>query len=188
MPGFSIKGFFGTKNGRMDKENSRMNQESGRETDSKKGSEKVFEDYFSQLQADMTQICLDYTEGKAEKLFIYCSCEDNVIAADFFCRINGKTVKKHKLNDARKNGDPEYDVSLGRQKTAVNALNEKVRSVRELCLQYHRDMPTQIKLVYDAAGNKLRADYAYEPILGKKADLTIHDVIDAWYQEMQQEG
>lgn len=62
------------------------------------------------------------------------------------------------------------------------------RETEDDCLQYHRDMPTQIKLVYDVAGNKLCADYAYEPILGKKADLTIHDVIDEWYQEMQQEG
>ncbi len=173
VSGFSIKRFFSTKD---------------KETEPEKGNAKVFEDYFSQLQADMTEACLAYTEGRAEKLFIYCSCEDNVIAADFFCQINGMTVKKHKLNDALKTGEQACDVSLGKQKAAVSTLNEKVKAIRELCLQYHRDMPTQIKLVYDTVPNKLRADYEYESVLGKNADLTIHDVVDAWYQEKQRES
>ncbi len=31
---------------------------------------KVFEDYFSELQADMVSICLEYVENRAEK-YIY---------------------------------------------------------------------------------------------------------------------
>ncbi len=34
---------------------------------------KVFEDMFSELQADMVSICMEYVEEKAEKIFIYCS-------------------------------------------------------------------------------------------------------------------
>ena len=33
---------------------------------------KVFEDYFSELQTDMVEICLEYVEDRAEKIYIYC--------------------------------------------------------------------------------------------------------------------
>ncbi|EQB36670.1 hypothetical protein M948_16695 [Virgibacillus sp. CM-4] len=33
---------------------------------------KVFEDYFSELQADMVGICLEYVENEAEDIYIYC--------------------------------------------------------------------------------------------------------------------
>jgi len=31
---------------------------------------KVFEDYFSELQADMISICLEYAEEKVDKIYI----------------------------------------------------------------------------------------------------------------------
>lgn len=32
---------------------------------------KVFENYFSELQADMVSICLEYVDDRAEKIYIY---------------------------------------------------------------------------------------------------------------------
>ena len=34
---------------------------------------KVFEDYFSELQADMVSIAVEYVENQAEQVFVYCS-------------------------------------------------------------------------------------------------------------------
>lgn len=39
---------------------------------------KVFEDYFSEIQADMVAICLEYVEKRAERIYIYCSCEKGI--------------------------------------------------------------------------------------------------------------
>lgn len=61
---------------------------------------KVFEDFFSELQADMVSICLEYVSNNADTIFIYCSFEEKVISSDFFFLINGKVVRKNKLNDA----------------------------------------------------------------------------------------
>ena len=46
--------------------------------------DKVFEDYFSELQADMVSICMEYVEKRAERIYIYCYFEDNVISSGFF--------------------------------------------------------------------------------------------------------
>ena len=40
---------------------------------------KVFEDYFSELQADMGSIAVEYVENKAEQVFVYCSFRARVI-------------------------------------------------------------------------------------------------------------
>ena len=46
----------------------------------KKKSTKVFEDYFTELQADMVSICMEYSEDSADMIYIYGSCEGNVMA------------------------------------------------------------------------------------------------------------
>ena len=79
---------------------------------------KVFEDYFSELQADMVSICLEYVEKKADKLYIYCSFEEMAISCDFFYCINDSVVRKHKINDVISDKSFRYDTSVARQ-TAV---------------------------------------------------------------------
>lgn len=143
---------------------------------------KKFEDYFSKLQADMVSICLEYVEKRAEKIYIYCSCENGVIFSGFFYKIGVKIVHKHRLNDALENNDREYDVSIIRQKKAINIINRDIEELKKLCQKYKRDMPTQIKLTYDIGANKLNADYSYDLIYSDDADKISDDVFEEWYQ------
>lgn len=45
---------------------------------------KVFEDYFSELQADMVSICLEYVNNKADMIYIYASNEYGQFSTDVF--------------------------------------------------------------------------------------------------------
>lgn len=144
--------------------------------------EKVFEDFFSELQADMVSICLEYVEERAEKIYIYCSFESRVIANDFFYKINGKIVKKHKLNDVLVKGQKEYDVSVIRQKSVLKIINDNIMALIKLCQEYQREMPTQIKLVYDITTGKLNADYSYNLVYSNDETRTADDVLEEWYR------
>lgn len=62
--------------------------------------EKIFEDYFTEIQADMVSICLEYVENKADKIYLYASFESNVMTPNYFYDIGGTILNKHKLNDA----------------------------------------------------------------------------------------
>lgn len=125
---------------------------------------KVFEDYFTELQTDMISICLEYVEDRAEKIYIYCSYENNMISGDFFYKINGKVVHNNKLNDAIADREKPYDVSIDRQKEVIDIIIEDIISLKKLCQEYQRDMPTQIKLIYDVSENKVQADYCHDII------------------------
>ncbi len=142
---------------------------------------KVFEDYFSEFQTDMVSICLEYVEKRAEKIYIYCSFENNMLSSGFFYKVNGQVVKKNKLNEVITDKQKEYDVSITRQKAAINIINDDIKALNKLCQEYQREMPTQIKLVYDVTANTLNADYCYEAIFSNDENKTAYDVLEEWY-------
>lgn len=143
---------------------------------------KVFEDYFTELQTDMISICLEYAEDRAEKIYIYCSYENGMISGDFFYKINGKVVHNNKLNDALVDGEKPYDVSIDRQKEAIDIITDDILSLKKLCQEYKRDMSTQIKLIYDVAENKVQADYRYDIVFSNDKKKTSYDILEEWYQ------
>ena len=54
--------------------------------------------------------------------------------------------------------------------------------IKKLCQEYQRDMPTQIKLIYDVSENKVQADYSYDIIFSNDKKKTSYDVLEEWYQ------
>ena len=143
---------------------------------------KVFEDYFSELQTDMVEICLEYVEDRAEKIYIYCSFEDGMISSGFFYKVNSKIVKKNKLNDVIVDGQKKYDVSIPRQKGAINIINDDIKALKRLCQEHQKEMPTQIKLIYDVAANSLNADYSYDIIYSNDKDKMADDILEEWFE------
>ncbi|WP_078552230.1 DUF600 domain-containing protein [Bacillus alkalicellulosilyticus] len=147
---------------------------------------KNFEDKFSELQADMVAICLEYVENRAEKIFIYCSFEARVISSDFFYCINGKVVRKHKLNDAISNpNDFHYDTSGERQSGVLTILINNIKEMINLCDEYNREMPSEIKLIYSVVNNSLSADYKYDMVYSNHPEKTADDISREWFEEIQ---
>lgn len=143
---------------------------------------KVFEDYFSELQADMVSICLEYVEERAEKIYIYCYCENRAFTGNFFYKINGKIVHSHQLNDVIADGEKEYDTSIDVQKQVLHIIVDDIMALYKLCQEYQREMPTEIKLTYDVKENKLKADYNYETVYSDEDDgRAMMDVFFEWY-------
>src|SRR5690625_6519498 len=103
--------------------------------------EKVFEDYFSELQTDMVAICMEYSEHKVDDIYIYCSYELNMYAFDVFFKAQDMVVHTHKLNEIY----PEIDTSIERQKAMINIGNQnlKLRS-EEQTSELHPDGQTVI--------------------------------------------
>lgn len=150
--------------------------------------DKVFEDYFSELHADMVSICLEYVNDKADKIYIYCSHEENCISSGFFYCINNKVVQRHELNDAlNETSDFIYDTSGARQGGVLKIINDNIEKIIDLCKEYNRDMPTEIKLVYDVTKNSLRAEYKYDLLYSNDPVKTADDIEEEWFQQIKNE-
>ncbi|MEK4715662.1 MULTISPECIES: DUF600 domain-containing protein [Sporosarcina] len=149
---------------------------------------KVFEDYFSEIQTDMVSICLEYVEERAEKIYIYCSFEEGIVSSDYFYNINGKVVERHKLNDMLSSGENNYDVSVQRQSGVVKILNMDIKSVINLCKEYNREIPTEMKLIYNIEENRLKAEYKYELVYSDDPVKTADDVAMEWFEEISKDN
>ena len=146
---------------------------------------KEFEDRFSELQADMISICMEYVEDRADKVYVYASCEEGVISSNFFYLINNKYVKSHKLNDALEEGDERYDVSTERGFMVLDIINDNVGKIKMLCKEYERDMPTELKLIYDNKSGKLQAEYKYDLIYTNDDIKTARHIANEWFEEIE---
>lgn len=142
-----------------------------------------FEDLFNELQADMISICMEYVEDRADKVYVYASCEEGMISSSFFCLINNMYVECHKVNDALENGEERYDVSSERQFMVLDIINADVEKIEVLCKEYERDMPTELKLIYDAESGKLQAKYKYDLVHTNDDVKTADDIADEWFEE-----
>ena len=121
---------------------------------------KEFEDRFIELQADM-------------------------ISSSFFYLINKKYVECHKVNDALENGEEKYDVSPERMFQVLQIIGEDIEEIETLCKEYEKDMPTEMKLIYDAKSGKFKAEYKYDLIHTNEDIKTADDFADEWFEEVK---
>ena len=137
-----------------------------------------FEEKFTEYQADMVSICLEYVDWRADAIYIYCSYESNTIYGDCFFEITKKVVKKHQLNDIKgKEKGFEYDVSEDRQRGLLDIISEDIEKIYTLCMKYGKDMPTEM--------NSLKADYYYENLwTDSETKLGLH-ICEEWFEEVK---
>ena len=143
---------------------------------------KVFEDYLSELQIDMIDICLEYVRDQGDNIYIYCSKEDNMYSVGYFYKINGRLKQREKVNEEL----PNCDVS--NQRAVLRILMENLQKIEERCKEYNRPMPTEIKLEYDIKKNKVDAQYQYENVYSKHPTKGPNDIEREWFDELSQKG
>ena len=139
---------------------------------------KMFEDEFSELQADMVDICNEYSCNAADKIFIYVAYEDLLFAMHFHI-INNKILMPGKLNDSEL--DINFDVSKDCQKQVLDVLDEDVKKIKTVCDKYNRPMPTEMRLTYEPKTKKFNAEYKYENQTSD--DVSVFGNYDAWFEE-----
>lgn len=94
-------------------------------------------------------------------------------------------VERHKLNDALREDEEEYDVSTECQFAVLDIINEDIEKIEKLCMQYDKDMPTEFKLIYDIQKNSLKAEYKYDLIHSNDPVKTGDDIAMEWFQEIK---
>ena len=138
----------------------------------------MFEDEFSALQADMVDICNDYSCGVADKIFIYAANEGMILVQHFYC-INTNLYKCSKLNNTGLT--VSFDVSIDCQRQVLNILNEDIQKIQSLCEKYGQPVPKLMKLVYEPKTKKFNAEYKYEN--QTTDEVSVFDNYNVWFEE-----
>lgn len=96
-------------------------------------------------------------------------------------------MEKHQLNDIKHADSFKYDTSDERQYGATGIIIEDIKKIKKLCDQYGKDMPTEMKLIYDVKKNRLAANYSYENKWSDPETKLPEDIFDEWIEDVRNE-
>ena len=141
---------------------------------------RVFEDQLMDIQSDMISLSLEYIENKAETVFIYVVLEDGLVSFDVFYKIGGFISEKSDVNKylSEKINDSD-DIQFSLLEYGI----EDAEKIEVLFKENSKEVPTEIRLVYDVKNNSLKSNYRYDAMYEKNEDLSVSDVFEAWIQE-----
>ncbi|EOB31448.1 hypothetical protein D065_08642 [Streptococcus mitis 13/39] len=141
---------------------------------------RVFEDQLMDIQSDMISLSLEYVENKAETVYIYVVLEDGLVSFDVFYKIGGFISEKSDVNEylSEKINDSD-DIQFSLLEYGI----EDAEKIEVLFEENSKEVPTEIRLVYDVKNNSLKSNYRYDAMYEKNEDLSVSDVFDAWIQE-----
>ena len=141
---------------------------------------KVFEAQLMDIQSDMISLSLEYVENKAEIVYIYVVLEDGLVSFDVFYKIGGFISEKSDVNEylSEKINDSD-DIQFSLLEYGI----EDAEKIEVLFKENSKEVPTEIRLVYDVKNNSLKSNYRYDAMYEKNEDLSVSDVFEAWIQE-----
>ena len=67
----------------------------------------------------------------------------------------------------------------------LDILNEDIEKIQMVCVEYGRDVPTEMKLIYDVGGGNLKAEYKYDLVYTNDDIKTASDIADEWFKEVK---
>jgi len=140
----------------------------------------IFEDQLMEIQSDMISLSLEYVENKAETVYIYVVLEDGLVSFDVFYKIGGFISEKSDVNEylSEKINDSD-DIQFSLLEYGI----EDAEKIEVLFEENSKEVPTEIRLVYDVKNNSLKSNYIYDAMYEKNEDLSVSDVFEAWIQE-----
>ena len=140
----------------------------------------IFEDQLMEIQSDMISLSLEYVENKAEIVYIYVVLEDGLVSFDVFYKIGGFISEKSDVNEylSEKINDSD-DIQFSLLEYGI----EDAGKIEVLFKENSKEVPTEIRLVYDVKNNSLKSNYIYDAMYEKNEDLSVSDVFEAWIQE-----
>lgn len=140
----------------------------------------IFEDQLMEIQSDMISLSLEYVENKEETVYIYVVLEDGLVSFDVFYKIGGFISEKSDVNEylSEKINDSD-DIQFSLLEYGI----EDAEKIEVLFKENSKEVPTEIRLVYDVKNNSLKSNYIYDAMYEKNEDLSVSDVFEAWIQE-----
>ena len=135
---------------------------------------KNFEDEFMDLQSEFVSLCLEVAEQEVDKVYIYCSIEKKSKMFNAFFEINGQIKTLNQIG---------IDMVLIMQFLKLGT--HDLEKIENLCRDYDKPIPTEIKMYYDARTGKYNAQYQYVEVCSAKTGKSSGEVFMEWISEIR---
>ena len=71
-----------------------------------------------------------------------------------------------------------------RQSTALRIGNQNLALIHKRCIEFNKEMPTEMKLYYNVKQNSLKGKYKYDLVYSND-ELLPDDIFDLWFVEVK---
>lgn len=137
-----------------------------------------FEGVLADVQSEMISAALEYVDGRASDVFVYCTTEGGIFQYDPFFVVDGKVTERHKIAG--------IDTSISRQRSLIKFGNQQLLRLKDAAKKYDRPLPTQMKLHYVITDGSLDASFEYEMQYTNNSSKTAADMIQEWQWEISE--
>lgn len=145
---------------------------------------KEFDKSFQEMCEAMVQVAFGLVESikkNVEGVYVYVSIEET-LAYDVFYKINGKIAETNEVNDVSKK---KVDLSDDTILSMLDEGMEYVIQVRNLFKSDKREIPTQLKLVYEPKSGKFDIGISYEIFYSNHKEWMSETIFDRWVEEVK---
>lgn len=139
-----------------------------------------FNNDFQSLLTEIVELAFEYVDNNVDEVDTVYSIgliEKGYFFKTFY-KINGQLAKSHKVNDISKK---QYDISYARAFDLLNNGNEILIKIENLFVDYNREIPTILKLVYFPKTGKFESYFGYKNNFSNHTTKTAQDVYEEWY-------
>ncbi len=133
---------------------------------------KVFEDEFTDVQTGLISLCMELARENADKVYAYCSIEDNSQMFNAFFEKDGRILKNNQVGAS--NETVMDFLKLGTQDLDV---------LRDVCVRHGKPVPRQIKMVYDAKTHGFDSKISYDSL--QKENKSAGQAFMDWRSEVE---
>ncbi len=140
---------------------------------------------FENLTNSMVSLAFEYVKNDKNNvngIYIFCSNEEDFLHFNAFFEIDGRLLKKHKINETGRN----YDVSTKMQSNFSRYGTADLRVLIDLFKKYDKESPTLIKMEYFPKTGKFDCKLSYELYYSNTTEKTAHDIEEQWFEELKQ--
>ena len=119
----------------------------------------IFEDLLMEIQSDLVSLGLEYSNSQIDEIYLYGYIEEGSYFFNLFFKKNGEIIKLNQINDLEK----------------IEILFENNK----------KEVPTEIKIIYNKSSNSLKSKYSYSPISDDTSEL---ELFNNWYDTVKVEN
>jgi len=141
-----------------------------------------FNEKLNSMFSVMVDICKEYVKDQAERIFIHCYSEDNLISSNFFFKINNKIVDRSQINDCL-SGGKSCDTSTKAQENVLDVINEEIIEIENLFESSKIKAPAAIKIEFNLKNSEIKSKLLYDIHYTKSGENDISELFDKWYKE-----
>lgn len=144
----------------------------------------IFEDLLMEIQSNLVSLGLEYSNSQIDEIYLYGYMEEGSYFFNLFFKKNGEIIRLNQTNDFLSENE-KIDDSRDRQIRLLELGIDDLEKIEILFENNKKEVPTEIKIIYNKSSNSLKSKYSYSPISDDTSEL---ELFNNWYDTVKVEN